>query len=101
MVLRGAVGGFDSPALPFSPVSRNPAPPLAKEAPPSATWPGSVTTSVTPLPDVLAAYVQAAGQLAAAAVERGDRAEARRALEGALRALELGADGAPALRAIR
>ncbi len=42
----------------------------------------------SPLPDATADFVEAAGLLAAAAMERGDRAEARRLLEGALRAVE-------------
>jgi hypothetical protein len=43
----------------------------------------------SPLPDATAAYVAAAGQLAAAAVARGDRGVARRVLEDALRAVEV------------
>ena len=100
MVLRGAVGGFDSPALPFSPVSRNPAQPLANEVPTEGAATGTVTTSVTTLPDALAAFVEASGRLAAAAVASGDRAGARRALENALRSLDVGANVAPALRIV-
>jgi len=96
MVLRGAVGGFDSPALPSSPVSRNPAATLAKTPSRASADGAAVTTPVTPLPDALATFVQAAGQLAAAAVKRGDRAAARRVLEDALQAL----DAAPALSVI-
>lgn len=42
----------------------------------------------TALPDATAAFVEASARLAAAAVARGDRAEACRLLEGALRAVE-------------
>lgn len=54
----------------------------------------------SPLPDATAEFVEAAGRLAAAAVERGDRAEARRVLEDALRILEAQARCAP-VRLIR
>ncbi|ABC81661.1 hypothetical protein [Anaeromyxobacter dehalogenans] len=40
------------------------------------------------LPDPLPDFIVAAGQLAAAAVARGDRGEARRLLEAALRAVK-------------
>jgi hypothetical protein len=53
----------------------------------------------SPLPDATADFIEAAGRLAAAAVARGDRAEARRLLEGALRAVEA-PGGAPALRVV-
>ena len=58
---------------------------------------------VPELPDALAAFIQAAGALAAAAAERGYLAAARRVLEDALRALDAGAsafrviDGAHAM----
>ena len=52
------------------------------------------------LPDATADFVEAAGRLAAAAVTRGDRAEARRLLEGALRAMDDSGTDAPVLRVV-
>jgi hypothetical protein len=52
-----------------------------------------------PLPDATAEFVEGAGRLAAAAVARGDRAEAQRLLEGALAAVnEGGYEARPVLR---
>lgn len=51
------------------------------------------------LPEAVSAFVLAAGRLAAAAVDRGDRAEARRLLETALMAVDAGAS-APVLRVV-
>lgn len=53
------------------------------------------------LPDPLPDFIVAAAQLAAAAVARGDRNEARRLLEAALQAVEKGTDGAQVLRIVR
>jgi hypothetical protein len=45
----------------------------------------------SPLPDATADFVEAAGRLAAAALQRGDDRSARRLLEDALRVLDAGA----------
>ena len=52
------------------------------------------------LPDATADYILAAAKLAAAAVERGDRAEARRLLESALAAIESMTAATPVLRVV-
>jgi hypothetical protein len=59
---------------------------------------GSRGFAGSPLPDATADFVEAAARLAAA-VARGDRAEARRMLEGALQAVD--PVEAPALRVVR
>jgi hypothetical protein len=75
---------------PVSPGNAGPvAPGFARERPGAAT-----------LPDPLPEFVEAAGRLAAAAVARGERAEARRLLEGALRALETAGTGTQLLRIV-
>jgi hypothetical protein len=92
MVLRGAVGGFDSPALPYSPVSPTAPQQLRNSATPAPADQAVVTPAVPPLPNALAAFVEASGRLAALAVGRGDIAEARRVLEAALRTLKASSD---------
>ncbi len=52
------------------------------------------------MPDPVATFVEAAGRLAAAAVMQGRRAEARRLVESALRALDAG-EAAPVLKVAR
>lgn len=94
MVLRGAVGGFDSPALPFVPGSRN-LPASHENAgvePPNSEC--ACDRTAIGEADALAAFVEAAATLAAKAAAAGDLRGAHRLLARGLEAL--GVQGLPA-----